>query len=222
MTPVENRLLRLYRHVGSHAAEWANRVPLIANAGFRILNGPPVVGGPMVVSLNPGYGKDVRNHPGVDFWPKRWPECPWYPKGVSDFAKKLIPIFDGAGIDLESVNAGFVLVCRSETINEWKAEVPLDVRKSAEQISLEVLGTLVSTLKPNFIYAAGIDTFERMGCSVERVEHGRHKSGAKFALLRYGCFAGVPVMASWHPSGARLSRENLDQIALGLSRMCKS
>lgn len=222
MTPVENRLLSLYRHIGSQAAEWANRVPLIADAGFHILNGPPVVGGPMVVSLNPGLSKAVLDHPGVDFWPKRWPECPWYPKGISPFAKKLIQIFDGAGIDLESVNAGFVLVCRSKSLKEWKAKVPLDVRKSAEQISLEVLGTLVSTLKPNFIYAAGISTFKRMGCSVEREEHGRHKSSAKFALLRYGCFAGVPVIASPHPSGARLSRESLDQIALGLSRMCKS
>ncbi len=222
MTPVENRLLSLYRHIGSQAAEWANRVPLIADAGFHILNGPPVVGGPMVVSLNPGLSKAVLDHPGVDFWPKRWPECPWYPKGISPFAKKLIQIFDGAGIDLESVNAGFVLVCRSKSLKEWKTKVPLDVRKYAEQVSLEALRTLVSTLEPTFIYAAGFSTFRRMGCSVEREEHGRRKSGAKFPLLQYGCYSGVPVIASHHPSGARQSRENLDQIALGLSRMCKS
>jgi hypothetical protein len=222
MTPVENRLLSLYGHIGSQAAEWADRVPLIADAGFHILNGPPVVGGPMAVSLNPGLSKAVRDHPGVDFWPKRWPECPWYPKGISPFAKKLIQIFDGAGIDLESVNAGYVLVCRSKSLQEWKTKVPLDIRKYAEKGSLEALGTIVSTLKPVFIYAAGFSTFRRMGCSVEREEHGRRKGGAKFPLLHYGFYSGVPVVASHHPSGARLSRENLDQIALGLSRMCKS
>lgn len=222
MTPVENRLLSPYCRIGPQAAEWANRVPLIADAGFCILTGPPVIGGPMVVSLNPGLSKAVRDQPGVDFWPKRWPKRLTFLDGVSPFAKKLIRIFDGADIDLKSVNAGYVLVCRSKSLKEWKTKVPLDVRKSAERISLEVLGTLVSILEPNFIYGAGISTFKLMGCSVERKEYGRRKSGAKFPLLQYGCYSGVPVIASHHPSGARLSRENLDQIALGLSRMCKS
>jgi hypothetical protein len=167
MMPVENHLLSLYRHIGSQAAEWANRVPLIADAGFNILSGPPIVGGPMVVSLNPGLSAEVQARDAGKFWPERWPKYLSLLRGVSPFAQKLIQIFDGVGIALECVNAGYVLVCRSKSFREWKAKVPLDVRNCAEQASLEALGTIVSTLEPAFIYAAGFSTFRRMGCSVE-------------------------------------------------------
>ena len=221
MTAVEARILDLYRHVGIRAAQWGNRVPLIADAGFRILSGPPVVGGPMVVSLNPGLTDAVRVHDANDFWPRIWPKRLSYLRGISAFARKFLQIFDGASIELENVNAGYVLVFRSNSIKEWRTKVQLDVREGAEQLSLEVLKEIVSILKLNFIYVAGFSTWKRMRCTVDRMEHGRRKSAAEFVLLRYGCFAGVPVVTSPHPSGSRLSCENMDQIALGLSVMGK-
>lgn len=213
----ETRILDLYRQVGVQAAEWGDRVPLISDAGFRILSGPPIVGAPMIVSLNPGLTDTVREHDTDDFWPQGWPNCLGYLRGISAFARRTSQIFEKAAIDPAKVNAAYVLAFRSSSIKEWKDRVPLDVRRSAERLSLQVLTELISILQPSFIYIAGFSTLKRMGCSVERMEYGRHKSGEEFVLLRYGSFGGRPVIASPHPSGARLTNANLDQIAKGLS-----
>ena len=214
ITDIETRILDLYRRVGISAAEWGERVPLIAEAGFRILCGPPNIGTPMVVSLNPGKGNE-----GDDLWPKRWPKRLSYLRGLSKFSNKLAQVFDSAEIKLESVNAGYALAFRSDSMKEWRKNVPLGVRKSAQQVSLDVLKKLISALKPSFIYVSGFDTFKLMRCSCERIEHGRHINGVEFELLRYGCFSEVPFIASPHLSGYRLSRENMDQISQGLLRM---
>ncbi len=219
-TSAEARVLNLYRRVGARAAGWAERVPLIAEAGFRILCGPPIECAPMVVSLNPGLHKNtekILEHDNDGFWPERWPERMSYCTGLSAFARKITQVVEGAGISVEAVNAGYVLMFRSKKIEQWKAEVPVDVRKDAEHLSLEVLAEINTILRPKFIYAAGFDTFKRMGCSIERVEHGQRNSGNDFALLRFGYFGDVPLVASPHLSGSRLNRENLGQIARWLA-----
>ena len=221
MDSVEERILSLYRRVRVQAAEWAESAPLIARAGFRILCGPPIVGAPMVVSLNPGYTDKIRQHDRATFWPERWPERLEWLRGISAFARRLGDVLQEAGIKLDRVNGGYVVMFRCNNMDQWKTEeeVPADVRRRAEDLSLEVLHEINAALKPKFVYAAGFDTFKRMGCSLERREDGRRKSGGKFELLRFGDFGGVPVIASPHLSGYRLSRENDHQIAEGLSRL---
>ena len=93
----------------------------------------------MVVSLNPGLTENIRQHDKDDFWPKRWPERMSYSGGVSRFAQRLAEVFKGAGISLDTVNAGYVSMFRSNNIEQWKNEVPADVRQAAECLSLEIL-----------------------------------------------------------------------------------
>jgi hypothetical protein len=217
MTSTETQIRDLYKRFGDHAVPWRNEIPLIAEAGFRILCGPPVMNGPMVVSLNPGLTKKVIESDGHDFWPQRWPEEISYKRGISSFSRKLADVLGKAGINLEEINAAYVLAFRSRSIREWKITVPTSVREQAEALSLNMLSDLVSILKPSFVYAAGFSTFRRMGCDEGRVDYGKRKGGMAFALLRYGTFKGIPVIASPHLSGARLTRENLDQISEALA-----
>jgi hypothetical protein len=187
--------------------------------GFASCVAPPIVGAPSVVSQNPGYTGKIQEHDRDTFWPERWPERLEWLRGISAFARRLGDVLRMAGIALDRVNGGYVLMFRCNNIDQWKTKVPADVRRSAENLSLEVLREITAALKPKFVYAAGFDTFKRMGCSLERIEDGRRKTGGKFELLRFGNFEGVPVIASPHLSGYRLSRENDNQIAEGLSRL---
>jgi uracil-DNA glycosylase len=69
MNHIENRILDIYQQVNSAARGWAAGVPSIADAGFQILTGPPVVGGPMVVSLNYGDLKMSRREAALETAP---------------------------------------------------------------------------------------------------------------------------------------------------------
>jgi hypothetical protein len=216
------RILSLYGRVNERAAGWRERVPLIAKAGFRILCGPPLVGKPMVVSENPAWSSNTKHTPGdcnYDFWPKRWPECMSYSTGRSRFARRICEVLEGAEIPIDEVNAGYVLVFRSKSIEQWEKEVRDydDVRKDAQDLSLEILKEIIELLKPPFIYVAGFRAGGRMGCALDECVHrARRKSGREFVLLRSGAYHGKPVIASYHLS-ARLSRENREQIARELA-----
>lgn len=216
MNNSEDRLISLYRKVNSRAGEWGQHVPAIANAGFQILFGPPIVGGPLIVSLNPGNA-----HVTDDLWPERWPDKLSYLRNLAErrpFAEKLKRLFESTEIDLEKVNASCVLMFRSHSMKEWNQTVPRDVRHQAEYLSLDVLTQVIETLQPKFIYAAGFSTFERMGISVVHSEIGRRKRGGHFELLRFGEFENTPVVASPHPSGYRLNSDNMKQISRAISR----
>jgi hypothetical protein len=139
LASVDDHILSLYRRVREQAGEWANGVPLIADAGFRILCGPPIVGVPMVVSLSPGLTENIRDHDKDDFWPERWPERMSYLRGVSRFAQRLAEALQSASISLDTINAGYALMFRSNKIKQWRMEVSANVRESAERLSLEIL-----------------------------------------------------------------------------------
>jgi hypothetical protein len=147
-----------------------------------------------------------------DFWPTSWPERMSYPAGQSAFARRICEVLQGASISLDRVNAGYVLMFRSKNIEQWKTQVPDHVRKSAEDLSLEILTEIIEALEPPFIYVSGFGAFKRMGCS---------QQGDKSGLLRFGDYQGVPVIASHHLTGGRppLSQENRVQIARELSRL---
>jgi hypothetical protein len=214
MTNIERRIQSLYDRVNERAAEWKH-ARLIANAGFRILCGPPLPGKPMVVSPNPAWPGNATSIPGddnLDFWPKSWPKRMSYPTGQSLFAQRITEVLQNAEIPIDGVNVGYVSMFRCNGREQWKEEVPSDVRKCAEHLSLEVLTEIIEVLEPRFIYVSGFGAFTRMGCSRERGEHGR--------LVRFDNYRGRQVIASQVLSGGRppLTGKDRDQIAEELAR----
>lgn len=82
--------------------------------------------------------------------------------------------------------------------------------------------TLVKVLKPPFIYVAGFSTLKQMGCVVDRKVNGKRKSGSGFVLMRHSTFQGIPVIASQHPSGARLTTQSLKQIGKAIGTAARA
>lgn len=217
MPAITHRIQDIHDRVCNHATEWRKDVKLIDDAGFRILSGPPVLGGPMVVSENPGLSRAIEEYDRGNFWLPSWPERLTYLDGVSLFAKRFLRICEVASIDPSRFNAAYGLVFRAKSLRHWRQQVPLDIRQMAERLSLKVLMELISILKPPFIYAAGFRAFKILECWPEKEKYGRRRNNDKFCLLRCGRFGDTPVIASCHPS-SRLTNENVAQIGKGLSQ----
>lgn len=218
MPAITHRIQAIHDRVCYHATDWRKDVKLIDDAGFRILSGPPVLRGPMVVSENPGLSKKIEKYDKDKFWLPSWPERLSYLDSVSLFAKRFLKICEVASIDPSRFNAAYTLVFRSKNRKQWTQQVPLDIRQRAECLSLKALMELISILKPPFIYAAGFRAFKVLGCSPEKEKYGRRKNNDIFCLLRYGRFEDIPVISSWHPS-SRLTDENVSQIGKSLSQI---
>jgi hypothetical protein len=219
-TIIENSMQQIYDRFFDAAEILSVKEPLIRDLGFRLLCGPPLIGAPMLISTNPGASDETIGIDRHTFWEKTWPSEMSYARQqrASEFSRRLSLLFSEADIQISEMNAGYTLMFRSKSISEWDSSLDKKNRGFANDLCSQTLREIVGLLRPKLIYAAGFETFKRLGCEDEEPEKGwgETSSGDKRRIAKYGSYRGVRVISTLHPSGSQYSTENRSQMAMEL------
>jgi hypothetical protein len=205
---LEDSIEKIYAETRKRWENYRNRCSEVGKWGYEILNAPPEKSCPVfILSENPGSTED-------DSYPTSWKLEPGYPRGLSELAERLIELFDGCeAVKLKNCGAGFRLFFRSPSVSKWKACVPADIRKDAEEFSLSRIQQILFLTEPKSIVTIGKSAFKKI-CDVEEKDEEivRPWGARQITLIRYGQFKDIPIIGVPHLSGVRLSGKHRVEI----------
>jgi hypothetical protein len=211
---LEDAVRGIYRQAKVKYEQFRERSDLIGNLGYWPLCGPPKLSPKVfIVSLNPGASyATMSNACASDLFPATWPLKLNYLRRISAFSNQLADVFDAVdGIDLEDCVAGYRLIFRSKDIATWKSQVPLDIRRSAEEFSLNIIQELILAMKPELILTVGSKPFQDL-VNEDREPESRPWGSRSLKLFRYGEFHGIRALGIPHISGAHLTHGHFLEI----------
>jgi hypothetical protein len=169
--------------------------------GFGILHGPPVVNAPFLfLGYQPGGAKES----GYPDQHMRWPEKCVYPTAAWPLAKQLRLVWSTQTLaECTGLNAIFF---RARSAREW-SKVEEGLRGEMEGFSRKQAERIVRALAPQRIVIIGLNTFRMLTAGGIAL-----RGASENILVRDGELWGVPAFGIVHLSGARVSREDRDQL----------
>lgn len=180
---------------------------------FSILYGPLCVTPElMILGSNPGfdpkdlYDEEILTWPSRnEYWTQSWP-----------FAVKLRQIFANAGCEeqLRDAVGANLLFFKSKSLGThpsglgW-ADNPPDIRKELEDFSRRELLGLIKAIDPKTLLVLGLGTFDTIVNESCRAECSTSDTRSKRRIFTVGQGFGRRVIGMIHPTGARVSSEDL-------------
>ncbi len=167
----------------------------------------------MIIGYQPG-GDEGHFKKGKKDRFERLPEKNAYVVDGYPMAKKLQKhLFPDEGMKLLEKSVALNLVFfRAPKVAKWKKGLPKQIRREMENFSFLKVMEVIQVLKPQMILVLGMGTWDRMKSVFGCVE-GKNlkKKGKRRMVIKAECF-GHDVFATIHPSGARVSNSDWDEI----------
>ncbi|MFD1612768.1 hypothetical protein ACFSCW_13250 [Sphingomonas tabacisoli] len=204
---IEARAAQMYARINELWCE--HREDIFGGAcGFSILSGPPAHRPPLlVIGANPGFGANDHG-PDVEIC---WPTTSYIGSATWPLAGKLRYIFERAGkgglLD-HALQTNFLFFKSSSLKKESRYRwfnLPGHLRSKLEGICAAELFELISMIEPRLILVLGLDPFDTYATGVDTVLRDRN---GKRRLLVKGYIAGLPAVATLHPTGAQVANED--------------
>lgn len=183
--------------------------------GFKVFYSP-VKTSPklMIISYQPGGTKerfDLEDHGSYKRNDFKLPALNAYVETDYPMAKKVKRLFAfEGGLELLSGSVVFPLIFfRAPSVAAWK-RVARKERKDMEDFSLSKVKEIIETIKPKTILIFGIETYDKLKksifCPILTEEVVQYRKNER-VMVKARC-AGYEIIATIHPSGARISRED--------------
>jgi len=188
---------QVYDETRSFYAEWS---PLLGEAacGFQILCGQPIIHAPtLFLGYQPGGSQPEKGD--VDGWPDELEHVgkPWL------LAKRVRQVWDVQ--TLRACTGLNTIFFRSPSMRTW-SNVPAKLRREMECFSRKRAERIIRALAPQRLVIIGLATFDRLTIGEVKSRTERR------VLVKSGHVWGAPAFGAVHLSGARVSRNEMDQL----------
>jgi hypothetical protein len=187
--------------------------------GFKVFYSPVRMNPDlMIISYQPGgsdFGVDGVSFEKGDF---SLPKTNEYADEPYVMAQKVRELFGSEGLELLKRSVVFPLIFfRAPKVQAWK-RAPRKERKEMEHLCLSKVGEIIEKIKPKKILIFGIATYEQLRKSVlcpiltEEVVQWRKKE----RMMVIATCAEYEIIATIHPSGARISKDDFKKLGENL------
>lgn len=193
-----------------------------SKSGFKIFYSP-VFSKPnlMIITLNPGgTPKHFRRENLTNFENGNFtvPEKNEYSITGYTMAKKLRKFFENHMSLLDTSVAFPILFFRSKNVKSWK-KINKNQRKEMEEFCYGKVKEIMVTIRPRFLLVLGLETYKKLKKHIlydvknEKKILGKKKRGKNPRnIAYYSEWNGIPVFSMMHPTGARISNYDFEEL----------